>query len=341
MNLRAETQNPRARVLLDLGLEAMREYQDSAGNLALLEEAEGELNAAVEADPGFLPAVYFRGITRDLKGETDAAIADLESVVKSDPTFSEARFNLGVASFHKYHEADLKRAESEFEEVLSDPKVSHNLRLQTLASLAQTQAQLLIQRGQVDVAAVKLRLEAIFRIADVIQQATEDTPRAADPQVQWRLENALGLGFMFASDYLETFNEPQVKPLSRSDMLRSALQRFTAADRITPGNWAVICNLGSVWMRGAYWQQKAQTAFGDNAFQRSFDYLYHVIRVLRPNYGFALYEIGRLHRLTGRFSEAIQWFGKAEAVPESKRDVSAGTLKREIDRAKENSDQFP
>ncbi len=341
MNLRAETKNPRAKALFDLGLEAMREYQDTGGNLAVLAEAEGDLNAAVEADPEFLPAVYFRGITRDLKGETDAAITDLESVVRSEPTFSEARFNLGVACYHKYHEQNLKRAESEFEKVLSDAGLPEGLRLQALASLAQTRAQLMIQREpeKVDFRAVALQLEEILKIEARVKQALKG--KTTDPQVSWRLENALGLGFMFASDYLERSVDLQGRSFERSEMLIFALERFTAADRISPANWAVICNLGSIWMRRAYWQRKGLNSLGNNAFQNSFSQLRLVIEVLRPNYSFALYEIGRLHRLTSRFDDALEWFAKAEAVPESKRDISSKTLHREIERAKKCSDQFP
>jgi tetratricopeptide (TPR) repeat protein len=340
VNLRVETQNPRAKALFDLGLEAMRAYQDSGGNLAVLDEAEGDLNAAVEADPEFLSAVYFRGITRDLKGESDAAIADLERVVKSEPAFIEARFNLGVACFHKYHAQNLKRAESEFKVVLSDNDLSEGLRLQALASLAQTRAQLMIQRNPdiVDSHAVKSQLTEILEIAGGVQQELEG--KTTDPQVSWRLENAVGLGLMFASDYLDWFYNKN-GPLSRPKMLDLALKGFTEADRISPGNWAVVCNLGSIWMRGAYWERKKQALLGDNAFQNSFDYLSRVIDVLRPNYGFALYEIGRLHRLTGRFGEAVEWFRKAEAVPESKRDVRLDTLEREINLAEAESDQFP
>lgn len=341
MNLRPESKNPQARALLGLGLEAMREYQDRGGNLAALEEAEGDLNAAVEADPEFLPAVYFRGITRDLKGETDAAIADLERVVQSNPAFAEARFNLGVARFHKYHQEDLKEAESEFEKVLADNGLSENLRLQALASLAQTRAQLMIQRDptRVDLDAVRARLGEVLEIGRAIDTALAG--KTPDPQVGWRLENARGLGFMFASDYLDRFEAQDGTKLDRFEMLRLALKHFTTADQISPGNWAVVCNLGSVWMRGAYWQRKQLPPLGSNAFQKSFDYLNRVVEGLRPKYGFALYEIGRLHRLTGRFNEALEWFEKAKAVPEAKRDVSVKTLQREIDRAEAHSDEFP
>jgi tetratricopeptide (TPR) repeat protein len=339
VKLRNETENLRARVLLDLGLEAMRAYQDSGGNLAVLDEAEGDLNAAVEADPAFLPAIYFRGITRDLKGESDAAIADLERVVNSEPALIEARFNLGVAFFHKYHVQNLKRAESEFEKVLSVRVLALGLRLQTLASLAQTRAQLMIQsEPQVDVNAVKARLHEVLEIGHSID--SELASQTPDPQVGWRLENARGLGFMFASDYLDQ-SVANGSKLDRPKMLSLALKHFRKADEISPNNWAVVCNLGSVWMRSAYWERKDIASLGEDAFQNSFDHLSRVVEVLRPNYGFALYEIGRLHRLVCRFEDALEWFKRAEGVPESKRDVSFKTLQREIDRAEKGIDEFP
>jgi tetratricopeptide (TPR) repeat protein len=170
-----------------------------------------------------------------------------------------------------------------------------------------------------------------------------------DSQVRWRLENARGLGFMFVSDYLEDIETKDGTRLDRKAMLHKALTHFQSADGISPENWAVVCNLGSVWMRGAYWKQQPLYSREDDspplqcdAFDKSFDYLNNrVVEKLRRNYGFALYEIGRLHRLTKRYDEAQVWFKRAKDVPEKARDVRGATLKREMLLAEKRSDQFP
>jgi hypothetical protein len=48
-----------------------------------------------------------------------------------------------------------------------------------------------------------------------------------------------------------------------------------------------------------------------------------------------------LHRINGKFAEALEWFKRSEDVPESKRDVGKSTLDREIRRASEQRSIFP
>jgi tetratricopeptide (TPR) repeat protein len=340
MKLSVQTRNPHALERLDAGLESMYRYK-SEGALAVLEEAERDLDAAVQADPKFLPAVYYRALAKDLKGQTDAAIRDLEQVLDSDPPFrAEAQFNLGVARFHKYHAENLKEAEREFRSVLATHGLSDELRFRTLASLAQVHAQLMIQRdpASVDLAAVRDRFRQVQKIADQISRAEQ----VADLEVRWRIENALGLGFMFASDYLEAVDASNGHVLDRLGMIEEALRHFERADVASPKNWAVECNLGSAWMRKAHWLRTAgQSEVAEAAFEESDRHLRRVLEVLRPGYGFVLYEMGRLHRVCGRFNEAQAWFQRALEVPDAQRDVRRETVEREANRAQHGIDAFP
>ena len=63
--------------------------------------------------------------------------------------------------------------------------------------------------------------------------------------------------------------------------------------------------------------------------------------LLRPNYGFALYELGRLHRIWERWSEAIEYFDRSLAVPEKYRDVREGLVKAERQRAESKDGRYP
>jgi tetratricopeptide (TPR) repeat protein len=346
MNLKLNTDNPDAYALVNIGLEGIREFQSSGGNSQTLVAVEHDLDAAVEADPNYLPAIYYRGITRDLCGKSDLAILDLERALQGlrdvqDTSYvAEARFNLGIAKYHKYHVPDLEAAEKEFTEVLKTDGLDNVLRLQTLASLAQTHAQLMIQRDpeRKDLNAVRFRMKHVFEIE---RQINEKDNVLVDRSVAWRIENALGLALMFGSDYLESIEVPGNKSWDRITALQRSCEHFEKADRLSPNNWAIVCNLGSIWMRFAYWMN-LEVKVGDQfPFDKSVGYLERILRSLRPDYGFALYELGRLHRTARRFGEALKWFDRAEAIPEKDRDVSQRTLEREMRLAEQRCAEFP
>jgi len=343
MSLNIESQSPRANAHLNLGLDRLRLFQERPDDRAILNEAEEDLNRAVEEDPSFLPAVYYRGIARNLKGENDLAISDLTRVVESKPPFTaEARFNLGIARFHKYHRSDLQEAVAQFQAVLTSNAISDELRLQTMASLAQVHGQLMIQKNpeQPDREQVALHFFKVLGAETEIRLLLKgQTP---DASIKWRIENAVGLGYMFASDYYGSIVVQNGTVWHRPALVLEARKHFENADNASPKNWAILCNLGSIWMRTSYWSSHDNLEENSQeSFERSKYFLERVVDKIRPNYGFALYELGRLHRINAKFAEALEWFKRSEDVPETKRDVSKSTLDREIKRAREQKSIFP
>lgn len=365
--LSEDTSNRTARIAVAVGLRAMRQYRESIRSLRdqatgtrvgkpkastgprdVLGEAEKRFKEALEADPAYVKALYYLGIARELKGETNSAIESLQKVVESKPSFSaEARFNLGVAYFHKYHPPDLEKAKVEFDQVLEQRFLSRDLRLLCLSSLAQVYAQLMIQPNpeQPDTNDLKQQFGRVQQLKTKIERQT--FWRKATIEVRWRLCNAVGLGYMFASDYLQEISVRGGLPLpgrslKRQEMIKTALDQFERADRSNPNNWAIICNLGSIWMRKAYWAREGKERdLSGTAFKQSTQFLDRVIDGLRPEYGFALYEKGRLNRVTERFDEAIGLFEKARSIPPDDRDVSDKTINRELERAKQKRVLFP
>jgi tetratricopeptide (TPR) repeat protein len=338
MSLNLKSKSPKANAHLTMGVDRLLRFQQQPEDPAILSEAEEDLNKALEEDPAFLPAVYYRGLTRELKGENDLAISDLSQVVESRPPFkAEAQFNLGVARFHKYHRPDLEQAEAEFQAVLQTASISEQLRLQTMASLAQVHGQLMIQRDpeNPNYDEIEQHFFRIVRTETEICALTRDKPLG--PPVMWRIENALGLGYMFASDYFSDI-ELKDRGISRREMLLEARRYFEIADLANRDNWAILCNLGSIWMRISYWKILEEP---EVSFERSESFLKRVVDRIRPNYGFALYELGRLNRVNAKFEDALTWFKRSEDVPEEKRDVGRKTLDREIKRGQERSSVFP
>jgi tetratricopeptide (TPR) repeat protein len=348
MRLNVRSKSPEANAHLSLGLDNILRFRERPDNMAVLNEAERDLAIALEQDPAFLPAMYYRAIVRQLKGENDLAISDLTSVIETKSPFNaEARFNLGVALFNKNYREDLEEAESEFQTVLKSKAISKQLRLQTLASLTEVYCRLMIQKNpeQPHLEAVQenfrrvLQVEIHFRSGLYAEKTKEEK---LDPEIESRIENALGLGYMFAADYCSSIAPPEGSEIPRATLLREARERFERADTFSPDNWAILCNLGSIWMRFCYWiSTRARKDTAHESTERSEHFLMRVIDKVRPNYGFALYELGRLHRINGDFAVAEEWFGRAAAIHEPKRNVSESSLNREIQRARNHSTVFP
>src|SRR5205085_3889172 len=100
-------------------------------------------------------------------------------------------------------------------------------------------------------------------------------------------------------------------------------------------NWANYCDLGSTHMRLGHWRGTVTD------FNKALDYLRTVVNELRPNYGFALYEIGRTYRLMGKFAEALEYLSKAEEIPYEYRDVGDPRIDLEKKRAGDSSKVYP
>ena len=79
----------------------------------------------------------------------------------------------------------------------------------------------------------------------------------------------------------------------------------------------------------------------DAHFSVGRDYLLRVVNRLRPGYGFALYELGILHRVWGKWDEAYQFQQKALQVPEKYRDTKDERVKEELERISNKDNSYP
>jgi tetratricopeptide (TPR) repeat protein len=84
---------------------------------------------------------------------------------------------------------------------------------------------------------------------------------------------------------------------------------------------------------------KIETAKAE--FAKARGYLKDVVDRVRPDYGFALYELGRVCRVASDFAAARDWFERALQIPEDERNISAKSVRAEIDKAKSGLDIFP
>jgi len=239
------------------------------------------------------------------------------------------------------------------------------------AGLAQTHAMWIIQPDpkEPDEEEARAHFEESKRHYDVVTgrlDFLEGLDENTFNEIKWTALNARGMSLMYYTDYFEELGK-------KLDMLDDALEYLMEADGYSPKNWANYCDIGSAHMRLMYWRiesyqeplprltrllsadRKTQRLLAEAEraadeyleekvrphFRKSLDRLTEVVETLRPHYGFALYELGRLHRLAADFDRAIEYFDAALEIEKDYRDVGDGTVNREKRRAEGGDRSFP
>jgi tetratricopeptide (TPR) repeat protein len=301
-------------------------------NRRKLEEAKEKLQGAVKQDPEFNRARYYSAVVDDMLGYPSEAVNELKALVAKNPTFrDEAEYNLGVSYYHLYSSSNIQSALAAFEKVIGDTNDSV-LKYMARAGLIRSFAMMVHHSRRANdearaadyLSSVKNESEKLLK--DVVSDhSLDDRTRG---EIKWRVLNGRGVGMMFGSD-LEKEPEKKIKNL------RSALNDFHDANRRSPDNWEIICNFASAHMRwGDARRIEGRTEEMQKDLATAKHYLNDVLDRVRPGYGFAQYEMGRVERLGGRFGEALQWFDKALKIPEKERNVGDSTIAKEIERAK-------
>ncbi|MGD8451359.1 MAG: hypothetical protein PVJ57_06030 [Phycisphaerae bacterium] len=343
MPLSLETMNYTAFTSLTEGLEAIEQYQRER-RIQDAERAAQYIDRALRQDPHYGLAVLYKGVVLDMTGRSADAVAYFARILHEcpDPQVTlKARFNLGVANYHRYSHKYLVLAQGYFEEVIRTA-ADASLRDIARAYLAQTHAMWMIpspqqlpEPGQPPSSGLVRDIREHFRQCRRCVREIRRAPGGSN-SVAATCANALGMAFMYSTDYIA--RTPLDKRQRRLRLSAEALQR---ADRLLPGDWANTCDLGSVHLRLGVLARDAgePTTAVDGHFEQARQHLQEVVDTLRPGYGFALYELGRLHRVWGRSKEASEYFAKAMEVPERYSDVSDARVNRE--QARINDTTYP
>jgi tetratricopeptide (TPR) repeat protein len=282
----------------------------------------------------------------DLIGKPEDAIPYFERILKEidkRDTQIEARFNLAVSYYHRYSHRFLQLAEAHFLKVLEETKDAE-LRNMTRAHLGQTYAMWMIpnekQKNALradEKAAAYAHIETMFnRSEDCIRRVREKMPRRLDRlwiKIAATADNASGMAHMYLSDY-------PVSPQQNNEaLLRLAAKNLEAAEHRLPSDWANTSDLGSLHLRlGVLQKQKGKNPDGE--FEQAKSFLDKVVTALRPNYGFAFYELGRLHRIWKKWHQAVDYFDRSLNIPDKYRDVSVARVEAEKARAKSHDDRY-
>ena len=349
--MNAETTNRRSFELVAFAMQTIDKYREDRQR-KLLEEAETALSEAVKYDPQYALAAFCSGVTKDLIGKPADAIPFFDRLLKHPPpgdggSRDEIQYNRGVAWYHQYGHEDLKHAEDDFLEVVTRTR-NEGLKMLARTGLAQTYAMWMIPRP-----AEKARLRSgqapdvlkfigeqrtkCLQQVKLVNNATptsENTTSDLTRSVTGTILNAEGMCEMYWADYNVTGNADKKKTLGQ------ALKLLTQAEEYLPDDWANTCDLASAHMRLADLKRTMGEPYKPE-FEQAVSLLESVVHELRPDYGFAYYELGRVYRIWGKFGEAKDSFNKSLAIPEEYRDVSDKTVIEERERADRSDLSFP
>jgi tetratricopeptide (TPR) repeat protein len=349
--LALQTGNRRAFELVANAVAAIASYKSTRDRSAL-EGALANLKLARQQDDHYLLAPYYIAVTEDLLGRSRSAAEQLSAILSEAPTaypklINEIRFNLAVAQYHGYGHVWLKAAAATLDTVLSDTntlygRIKHfRVRLHSRALLAQVYAMWSIPTTP---EAAENDKNEMTRIWNCYRSANKNayqtlyfspmllvlalTDRGRYREIKAIAHNALGMATMYYTDFSLASN-------AKLSLLRRGLQHFSKSDRLFPRDWANYCDIGSCHMRLGHWGGDA------TEFDLAREYLNVVVKELRPDYGFALYEIGRSYRIQGNFTDALRYFTMAMNVVRQDRDVSDERVQREINLAEKGDNRYP
>lgn len=352
MKTELDTQIREAFEQYDKAISCIDTYRAS-GDREFVEKSYVHLDAAQAADPRWLKPGYLKSLVKDLAGDPQAAINELEQLKDiSDSSFAlEVKLNLGAAHYHRYSEEHLTEAEALFTEVKEGaPQSLQPLALLASAYLAQVYGMRVLlkrpdeakdrkptagewyERCRSEANQALASLERWKRSHDLEDERGESW--VAD-EIEWAATNALGFAGNFWADYLSA-NE-------QISILQESISFFLRGLKLRPNHWATLSNLSSANLRLGH----ARRVLGDEkqGGKSLTEALRHIDLVLspevRPNNAFALYERGRILRVQGRFEDAIASLVEALKVPVNLRDVSYGTVVAEIVRAANHQTDFP
>jgi tetratricopeptide (TPR) repeat protein len=191
-----------------------------------------------------------------------------------------------------------------------------------------------LQEEQMD--EVRQQIEHHFKECQALVSKLSKIKRK-QPRLIATYKNANGMSNMYYTDHVA--HEVSI----RGSYLKIARDSLLKAEKYLPDDWANTCDLGSVELRLAILARDTEKSDVevDAHFSVGRDYLLRVVNRLRPGYGFALYELGILHRVWGKWDEAYQFQQKALQVPEKYRDTKDERVKEELERISNKDNSYP
>ena len=342
--LQAETLNRQAFDLYTMARRRVSRYERTL-NTAELDEAINNLDRAITADTNFFKPANFKGIIYDMKGQSNEAIKQFDSILEQSPASlkDEVEYNKAVANYHCYFESFIKKAIAILEGLDSRLRPKGRLPLLVKAVLAQSYAMMVFhsmrRNNQNEVELFSNKVEE--KANEALRLANEASlSESFLKQPRWIANNAKGISLMFIDDNVrDNIKKEESKPYM--ERLKKSIEYFDKAAEYSPNNWALESNKASARMRiGHLWMILGESEKAKKIFGEAILLLENVISKLRPNYGFAIYELGRINRFRQNFALAEKFCQAAFAIPEANRNVGDKTLQAEVEAVTRQSTLF-
>ncbi len=342
MTLSLTTTNRQASESLTDGLRAIDRYYEHR-QIDDIEKASGCIDAALERDGDFGLAIYYKGVVLDLIGKPADAPQYFERILSEsdEPGLAmETLFNLGVVNYHRYGQTFLQRAKSYFDRVIEDAQ-DEQLKALARAHLAQTHAMWMRpSHAQLPDKRMPIGHELAAFINHHFSECQRNVGQLRErankePRVEATYQNASGMANMYITDHVARAIEP------RRNHLEVAHHALLAADHLMPNDWANNCDIGSLELRLAVLAHDMDGDAVDLHLSRAGQRLWHVVETLRPGYGFALYELGIVHRVWAKWGEAVAFLNAAAQVPVRYRDVDDEQVVEQRLRVEEGDSSYP
>ena len=344
MTIRLHSENPDAFRHLTEALEEIDDYFARGRQIQSIENAGNLLDRALSEDADYGLAVFYKGMALDLEGKPADAVdyfGRIQEECESEKLRIESAFNLGVAYYHQYSHPNLGKAKEKFSEVIESEIASAGLKDLALAHLAQTHAMLMrptYQERQNLSPGILNRIKNDYDTCikmEVDYISNDPNHVSKNDRVRAIFSNAVGMANMYLTDYVATTPKEREEYLSKA---RKSLEK--ASDLSLANDWANTCDLGSVHLRTGILHREQGKDY-DASFHAAEEKLLRVVGELRPNYGFALYELGILNRVWQRFDKARDYQEKALMIPVQYRDIADKSVQKEIDRSKSGDFEYP
>jgi tetratricopeptide (TPR) repeat protein len=354
--MHTETMDRQAFELVAKAMQRLDDYNRDR-QLSFLQDAESVLAQAITRDAQYLDASFYAGVVKDLIGKSADAVHFFDRILNNLPKESEDRrdvmqYSRGVAWYHQYSHSKLEQAEKDFLGIIDRSK-DRDLRLLARAGLAQTYAMWMIPRtsakeklrrgeGADELKFIETKRGECLKQIDLVNERQSEsgfaylkqpTALLAGP-IQGTILNARGMCTMYWTDY-------NVKDaVEKRKLIVEAIGYLEEANKYLPGDWANTCDMASAHLRMGVVLRQLGTDF-EPEFQKALALLRNVIDDLRPNYGFAFYEMGRIYRVWKHIDEAKASFKKSLDIPDEYRDAGVSTVTAELNRAEEGDFSFP
>jgi len=239
--------NPRAFQGYVEGVRKLNDYLESNVGVQLA-EADRYLSQAIDSDPDFLPAQYYKSIVLTHERKSDDAIQLLEELLNKKPTFqTEVLYNLAFAYAKKYQYEPLTKAIELAAKALDEAKADERTELILLLSAIRAWMFAVFAGrpyGHPENFDQRKReyLPRAVEIADSVLKDRRLPELPADTRAAITVEahNAAGIAFMRIGQFSSVFRN------EKNSAWQLALQHYLAALSVHPHDVRVLDNISSL-----------------------------------------------------------------------------------------------